>query len=147
MPDPNDKRTDKAPAAPRGLMVGQDWPAWRYSATGEAQIFKSAEDVPEGWEDHPAKFKPEAVAERRARAASLEEREADLARREVALRKYELERYAPERTAPQATLETPKPKLENKAAAKFKAGISPVTATSAPKTTVIVSDDEEPDED
>lgn len=92
MPDPNDKRTDKHPGAPRGLAIGQDWPACRYSPDGEAQIFQKAEDVPEGWEDSPAKFKPVAVAERGERKASferqvmaLEEREAEVARQQILL--------------------------------------------------------------
>ena len=34
----------------------QLWPSFRYGPNGEAQIFDRAEDVPEGWEDHPSKF-------------------------------------------------------------------------------------------
>jgi hypothetical protein len=28
------------------------WPAWRYGPDGQAQIFQSASEVPEGWKDH-----------------------------------------------------------------------------------------------
>lgn len=31
--------------------------SFRYGPDGQAQIFDSAEDVPEGWEDHPSKVK------------------------------------------------------------------------------------------
>ena len=31
------------------------WPSWRYGPNGEAEIFKTADDVPEGWFDHPSK--------------------------------------------------------------------------------------------
>jgi hypothetical protein len=36
----------------------QNWPAWRYGPNGEAQIFASAGDVPEGWVKHPSKLPP-----------------------------------------------------------------------------------------
>jgi regulator of replication initiation timing len=36
----------------------QSWPAWRYGPNGEAQIFASAGDVPEGWVKHPSKLPP-----------------------------------------------------------------------------------------
>lgn len=31
----------------------QSWPAWRYGPNGEARIFASAGEVPEGWGKHP----------------------------------------------------------------------------------------------
>lgn len=36
-------------------MAKHSWPAWRYGPGGQAQIFHSPEEVPEGWEDHPQK--------------------------------------------------------------------------------------------
>jgi hypothetical protein len=36
----------------------QNWPAWRYGPNGEAQIFTSAGDVPEGWVKHPSRLPP-----------------------------------------------------------------------------------------
>lgn len=32
----------------------KDWPAWFYGPAGEAEIFNSPDDVPDGWKDHPA---------------------------------------------------------------------------------------------
>lgn len=33
------------------------WPAWRYSAEcPEGKVFATADDVPEGWVDHPSKI-------------------------------------------------------------------------------------------
>lgn len=78
MPDPNDKRTDKAPGAQRGHLVSQDWPAYRFGPDGQGVVFQSAADVPAGWADHPSKSNPDAVAAN----ASLEERAADVVRRE-----------------------------------------------------------------
>jgi len=40
---------------PTGEKVS--WPAWYYGPDGRAEIFKSAEEVPSGWEDHPSKVK------------------------------------------------------------------------------------------
>lgn len=31
-----------------------NFPSWRYGPNGAAQVFQSAEDVPEGWHDHPS---------------------------------------------------------------------------------------------
>lgn len=31
----------------------QEWPSWRYGPGGQADIFQHAEQVPEGWVDHP----------------------------------------------------------------------------------------------
>lgn len=31
------------------------WPAWYYGPDDAAEIFSSADDVPEGWHDHPSK--------------------------------------------------------------------------------------------
>lgn len=39
------------------------WPAWFYGPKGEAQIFEKAEDVPQGWQDNPNKFKAAAKAD------------------------------------------------------------------------------------
>lgn len=43
------------------------WPAWRYSAEcPEGKVFNTADDVPDGWVDHPSKIGnnvPVAVAE------------------------------------------------------------------------------------
>lgn len=35
-------------------MSDETWPSWRYGPNGEARVFQSAEDVPEGWVDHPS---------------------------------------------------------------------------------------------
>lgn len=37
--------------------VHQEWPAWWFGPNGESQIFQCSDEVPEGWMDHPAKFK------------------------------------------------------------------------------------------
>tara|TARA_R110000868_G_scaffold209021_1_gene458586 strand:- start:3155 stop:3400 length:246 start_codon:yes stop_codon:yes gene_type:complete len=34
-----------------------DWPGWFYGPNGESAIFKSAGEVPAGWEDAPQKVK------------------------------------------------------------------------------------------
>lgn len=39
------------------------FPAWFYGPNGESQMFQRREDVPEGWADSPARFKPEADCE------------------------------------------------------------------------------------
>jgi hypothetical protein len=31
----------------------QGWPAWRYGPNGEAEVFESGDQVPEGWTDAP----------------------------------------------------------------------------------------------
>jgi hypothetical protein len=31
------------------------WPSWRYGPNGQAEIFQSEDQVPEGWADHPSK--------------------------------------------------------------------------------------------
>lgn len=36
----------------------QNWPAWRYGPSGEAQIFQREADVPKGWKDSPGKLPP-----------------------------------------------------------------------------------------
>lgn len=33
-----------------------DFPAWFYGPNGEAEIFATADDIPEGWADTPAAF-------------------------------------------------------------------------------------------
>lgn len=42
--------------------VYQAWPSWRYGPNGEAEIFEDEDQVPEGWLDHPSKFKAAAPA-------------------------------------------------------------------------------------
>jgi hypothetical protein len=37
--------------------VNGDFPTWRYGPDGQSAVFQSAEDIPEGWEDHPSKIK------------------------------------------------------------------------------------------
>ncbi len=49
------KPIDKAPNAPRGHLIGTGWPAWRYGPNGEAEVFATEADVPEGWVDHMSK--------------------------------------------------------------------------------------------
>jgi hypothetical protein len=36
-------------------MHMNDFPAWYYGPEGQQQVFQRAEDVPEGWQDHPSK--------------------------------------------------------------------------------------------
>lgn len=38
-------------------QVSTDFPRWAYGPGGQAQIFERAEDIPEGWEDHPSKVR------------------------------------------------------------------------------------------
>ena len=58
--------------------VFQAWPSWRYGPDGQEQIFQSAEEVPEGWVDHPNKLgKPESAPA--PEAGSVGEREAKIA--------------------------------------------------------------------
>jgi hypothetical protein len=33
------------------------WPGWYYGPDNASAIFESADEVPEGWEDHPSKVK------------------------------------------------------------------------------------------
>lgn len=40
----------------------RNWPAWYYGPNDAAEIFESADDVPAGWVDHPAKVKQPAKA-------------------------------------------------------------------------------------
>lgn len=53
----------------------KDWPAWRYGPAGEAEIFNSPGEVPEGWTDQSPKavkadaVKPQKVAPRPAPVA------------------------------------------------------------------------------
>lgn len=37
-------------------------PCWRYGPNGEAQIFETMEDIPEGWTDNPNNFKTSSEA-------------------------------------------------------------------------------------
>lgn len=34
-----------------------DWPGWFYGPNGQSAIFKSAAEVPKGWEDAPQKVR------------------------------------------------------------------------------------------
>jgi hypothetical protein len=68
--------------SPKGPHVA--WPSWRYGPDGEAAIFTRAEDVPDGWYDHPKKHEPGYVAP--ADEEALAAREAALAVREAALK-------------------------------------------------------------
>lgn len=157
MSDPNEKRTDKNPGAPRGLSTGQDWPACRYSPDGEARIFHSAAEVPEGWEDHPKKHHPEAVQERAERAKSLSEREVDLTKREsvFATLKAEFEASVaafakarePEQTpaAPKPVApKGPRPVLKMKAAPKPAPAVETKANESEPL--VVLGDEDNEDE-
>lgn len=38
-------------------MIIKRFPGWRYGPNGEAQIFQTADEVPEGWTDNPNDFK------------------------------------------------------------------------------------------
>lgn len=41
----------------------QAWPAWKYGPNGEAQIFESEDDVPEGWGSFPPGSEPDEVVD------------------------------------------------------------------------------------
>jgi small-conductance mechanosensitive channel len=49
----------------------QSWPAWRYGPNGEAKIFASAGDVPEGWGKQPQQ--PAPAAEQQAKSPGDDE--------------------------------------------------------------------------
>lgn len=56
--------------------VHQDWPSWRYhESCPDGQIFQCAEDVPEGWVDHPRNIgkKPDAPAATEFEAGHVED--------------------------------------------------------------------------
>lgn len=36
----------------------QAWPAWYFGPNNQSGVFDRAEDVPEGWVDHPSKLQP-----------------------------------------------------------------------------------------
>ena len=38
--------------------IDTNWPAWRYGPGGVGEIFNSADEVPEGWVDHPSNALP-----------------------------------------------------------------------------------------
>lgn len=38
-------------------MTEETFPAWRYGPNGGAMVCETADDVPAGWVDHPAKVK------------------------------------------------------------------------------------------
>lgn len=38
--------------------IDNSWPAWYHGPNGQSEIFDRAEDVPEGWVDHPSKVPP-----------------------------------------------------------------------------------------
>lgn len=35
--------------------MDEEFPRWFYGPNGEADVFQSADEVPEGWLDHPSK--------------------------------------------------------------------------------------------
>ncbi len=35
-------------------MEKKSWPSWRYGPNGQADVFSSPEEVPNGWVDHPS---------------------------------------------------------------------------------------------
>lgn len=39
-----------------GKNMDNQFPKWMYGPNGEAEIFTSEEDIPEGWKDTPAAF-------------------------------------------------------------------------------------------
>lgn len=43
--------------------MSDQFPSWYYGPNGESQIFNSVEEVPEGWQDSPAKFEPKSKSE------------------------------------------------------------------------------------
>lgn len=53
------------------------WPSWRFGPDGEAQIFQSEDEVPEGWQDSPAKFKAGARPEVPARGDGTDDKETE----------------------------------------------------------------------
>lgn len=57
----------------------QNWPAWRYGPNGEARIFKSASEVPEGWGKHPTPAAP--ATEQQSRRQPEEDQDEDELRR------------------------------------------------------------------
>lgn len=36
------------------MSDGNGFPSWRYGPNGAADVFQSADDVPDGWQDHPS---------------------------------------------------------------------------------------------
>lgn len=38
------------------------WPSWFYGPNDKSEVFESADQVPEGWQDHPSKVEQKAVA-------------------------------------------------------------------------------------
>jgi len=55
-------------------MAEEEFPSWRYGPDGDARVFQSAEEVPEGWVDHPSKAgaapEPAAVTEAKPATAT-----------------------------------------------------------------------------
>lgn len=45
----------KAEEAVSETAATNEWPRWFFGPAGASKIFESAEDVPEGWVDHPSK--------------------------------------------------------------------------------------------
>lgn len=41
---------------PKADKDGNFWPSWRYGPKGASGVFKSADEVPKGWKDHPGAF-------------------------------------------------------------------------------------------
>lgn len=44
--------------------MAETFPSWRYGPDGEAKVCLTADDVPAGWTDHPAKTTPKEPARR-----------------------------------------------------------------------------------
>lgn len=38
-------------------MSDNNWPAWYYGPDGASDIFQNADEVPNGWKDHPSKVR------------------------------------------------------------------------------------------
>ena len=47
----------------------KNWPAWYYGPSDQAQIFNNADEIPQGWEDHPSKVKKSPAARQAAKDA------------------------------------------------------------------------------
>ena len=45
------------------MQETENWPAWYYGPNGASQVFNGADEVPEGWQDHPSKVDGKAPPE------------------------------------------------------------------------------------
>lgn len=55
------------------------WPAWYYGPKGASQIFKSEDEVPEGWADHPSKVGDAKQTAKKAETDEEKAKDAELA--------------------------------------------------------------------